>query len=361
MKVALFVGALNRGGTESLILDVCRCHKIAPFEVVCLYRKEGTYSEDYHNTDAKLVKIEKKGNLLRYLFDIRSFIKREGIDIIHAQTPSNAILSILVSAFLKTKVVTTFHGIFTDKRARTLLQYITRHCEKVCCVSSYERSYYTEVMKLRPSYKFSTVYNGVNFDKIPIRDNAHMNDAHSPIRLCTVGNFVPGRSPWVIAQALKYLDEKGVHNFDFSFIGRRMDSQGWRYDKCVQICQSIDNVHFLGARNDVPELLQTMDGFVYSTENDTFGIAVVEAMAAGLPVIVNDWKVMKEITKEGQWATLFKTEDVEDCANKIEDLLNNLEARKIQARKIAAEVRAEYSIERHMARLAEIYNEVINN
>lgn len=362
MKVAFFLGALNRGGTESLILDVCRCHAKAPFEVVCLYRKEGTYSSEYHKTDARLVKIEKKRSLLRYLLDIRAFVKREGVDIVHAQTPSNTILCIFALAFLKTKIVTTFHGIFENKHAKTQLQFITKHCERVCCVSNYERKYYTDVMGLRPLDKLCTVYNGVNFDKLNRKctgeKGGNNSNKRSIIRLCTVGNFVPGRTPWIIAQALKYINDKGVHNFDFSFIGRRMESQGWRYDKCVEICKGMKNVHFLGARSDVPQLLQQMDGFVYSTENDTFGIAVVEAMAAGLPVIVNDWDVMKEITHNGKWATLFKTEDVEDCANKIQDLIEHLPKRKEIAKQVAKEVREEYSIEKHIARLNEVYETV---
>lgn len=364
MKVAFFLGALNRGGTESLILDVCRCHAKAPFEVVCLYRKEGTYSSEYHKTDARLVKIEKKRSLLRYLLDIRAFVKREGVDIVHAQTPSNTILCILALTFLKTKIITTFHGIFENKHAKVRLQFITKHCEKVCCVSNYERKFYTEVMGLQPLNKFCTIYNGVNFDKLNLKSKGERenNSSHkSQIHLCTVGNFVPGRSPWIIAQALRLLYDKGIRYFDFSFIGRRMDNQGWRYDKCVEICRGMDNVHFLGARSDVPQLLQQMDGFVYSTENDTFGIAVVEAMAAGLPVIVNDWEVMKEVTHNGKWATLFRTEDVEDCANKIQDLIEHLPERKEIAKQVAKEVREEYSIEKHIARLNEVYEDVMKN
>jgi glycosyltransferase involved in cell wall biosynthesis len=48
-----------------------------------------------------------------------------------------------------------------------------------------------------------------------------------------------------------------------------------------------DRVEFLGWRDDVSELLRQADFFVHSTHSDGFGIAVVEAMAAGLPVIAS--------------------------------------------------------------------------
>ena len=87
------------------------------------------------------------------------------------------------------------------------------------------------------------------------------------------------------------------------------------YDECVTYCQQnslLDKVSFLGSRDDVPTILQQLDAFVYATDHDTFGIGVVEAMAVGIPVFVNDWEVMTEITDNGKFATLYKSKDEKD-------------------------------------------------
>ena len=115
------------------------------------------------------------------------------------------------------------------------------------------------------------------------------------------------------------------------------------------------NVHFLGGREDVPELLKTMDGFVYSTEHDTFGIAVIEAIAASVPVIVNDWDVMMEITNRGEWATIYPTGNVEQLANEMERLIAHLEEYKLKAKKYAVKVQERFSIEKHIERLSAVY------
>lgn len=74
----------------------------------------------------------------------------------------------------------------------------------------------------------------------------------------------------------------------------------------------MDKVHFMGPRSDVPELLASWDAFLYSTDHDTFGIAVVEAIAAGLPTFVNDWEVMKlQIT--ANWRTSTKPRTQKTC------------------------------------------------
>ena len=45
MKVAYFIGSLNRGGTEMLTLDICRKKDYAPFEMILVYRYDGELTE----------------------------------------------------------------------------------------------------------------------------------------------------------------------------------------------------------------------------------------------------------------------------------------------------------------------------
>lgn len=59
------------------------------------------------------------------------------------------------------------------------------------------------------------------------------------------------------------------------------------------------------------------------SETEGFGIAVIEAAAAGVPYIVSDIEVLKEITKNGQGGLIFKLGDVKDLAEKIKKLLSH--------------------------------------
>ena len=60
MKVAFFFGTLNRGGAETLALDVLRHHGSLPFGVVCLYRNDGVLSEQMAATGARMLRIPRK-------------------------------------------------------------------------------------------------------------------------------------------------------------------------------------------------------------------------------------------------------------------------------------------------------------
>jgi glycosyltransferase involved in cell wall biosynthesis len=111
----------------------------------------------------------------------------------------------------------------------------------------------------------------------------------------------------------------------------------------------------------VPAILPQLDAFVYSTDHDTFGIAVIEAIASGIPVFVNDRKVMQEITKNGQFATLYKTKDEKDLLDRFLHFLADKERISGQARQHASQIREIYSIQNHLRRLDEVYRSLITN
>ena len=377
MKVAYMLGSLNRGGTETLLLDVFKSADKAPYEFIGIHRKGGAYKDDFYQTKPRMLQCApKRFGLLRYLHRLRKLLKQEGVTIVHAQQSVDGIYASLATIGTDIQVVETFHGYDIEaSRADKLINSLSiRMADAVCFVSNAQKDHYIQQYNIQKCQnKLHVVYNGVDFTKLdceyPIPEfltetdsaKAEIHTDHaaqqSGIRLAMVGNFVSGRSQSVICRSIQLLREQGVTDFDFYFIGRRNEKEPWRYDDCLRFCQEnqLNNVHFLGGRADVPAILQNIDGFVYSTDHDTFGIAVVEAMAAGVPVVVNDWVVMQEITQNGEWASLYESNNANDCARAIADFIEHREDRKQKAKLIAPVVRDEYSIERHISRLNEVY------
>ena len=102
-------------------------------------------------------------------------------------------------------------------------------------------------------------------------------------------------------------------------------------------------VHFLGRRADIPSLLKMADLYVHSSISEGFGIAVAEALAAGLPVIASDVPGLNEVVAGG--GILFQTGDVDSLAGHISRLLQSRELRAEWGKKASARGR-EFSIER---------------
>jgi glycosyltransferase involved in cell wall biosynthesis len=261
-------------------------------------------------------------------------------------------------------IVTTFHGFPFSDAPKLYRKLVYGRSRKIICVSRYEKSVYEKKWKLPALNKLCVVYNGIDFTKLNNPDSdsssALVTDKNA-LNMMMVGSFRSGRSHLFVCRVADELNKKGIP-FNLYFVGKKVPSEPQRYDSCVKFCAGhglSERVHFLGERNDVPSLLRQMDLFIYSSEHDTFGIAVLEAMASGLPVIVNDWEVMKEVSGNGKYATLYETDNVEDCLSKIlafnQKMATSPEILKEDNLHISKEIQNQYSIENHIRGLYEIY------
>jgi glycosyltransferase involved in cell wall biosynthesis len=105
-----------------------------------------------------------------------------------------------------------------------------------------------------------------------------------------------------------------------------------------------DVVKFWGSRNDVPELLGKMDIYAFSTTpNEGFGIAVIEAMAANLPVVASDVPACREVLANGEAGLLVSPANPEALANTLHPLLRSQKQRNYWGEKAYAHSLSHYT------------------
>ena len=360
MKIAYYVGSLNRGGAETLLADIFSRGEDLPFKAVCIYRNEGTMSDTFHSTAVPMLRLPRKHSWLLYGLRLRRLVLSQKVDIVHAQSTFNAAIAIIFLAFTRVKVVTTLHGIGFGNANPLYKRLVYRHSSRMVCVSEWERADYLRLGCCGVEDRCVVVRNGINFSKFgltrpPVTEG-------SAVRLCMVGNFVHEKDQYFVCQFLKEIASKGVP-FDFFFIGREVQAYQICYDRCKAYCEENGLngcVHFLGSRDDVSELLSDMDAFVYSSKSETFGIAPVEAMAMGLPTFVNDLDVFVEITQNGELAVLYKTGDLEDLCAKFSDFMHHRQRYYEKAQASASRIRNLYSIAAHVDGLHSLYSQILS-
>jgi glycosyltransferase involved in cell wall biosynthesis len=365
IKVAYLLGSLNRGGTETLLLDLFRNASQNELNAIGIYRKTGVYEFDFIKSAVPMHKLATGKNPLLYLQKLKKLLVENKIDLVHAQQPIDALYARWATRGTGIRIVLTFHGYDFNENgiSRLILQYIIKRTHINIYVSHTQKQYYIEKYKLQPS-KQKVVYNGISFDKFDAFElmnkslRSELQLSASILLIGTVGNFVSVRDQLTICKFLNHLHEKKI-DFHFVFVGKRIDSAPELYDECIDFCQKngfISRISFLGVRNDVPAILHQLDAFIYSTNHDTFGIAVVEAMAVGLPIFVNDWAVMKEITDEGKFATIYKTKNENDLLRQFMLFLQNKKPYEQKAIQAKLFVRQNFGIEKHIINLKEVYS-----
>lgn len=107
-----------------------------------------------------------------------------------------------------------------------------------------------------------------------------------------------------------------------------------------------NDVVFWGSRCDVPELLGQMDIYAFSTTiNEGFGIALIEAMAAKLPIIATDVPACREVLAHGKAGGLISPQNPEALANQLYPLLESPEQRQCWGEKGFAHALSQYTSE----------------
>jgi glycosyltransferase involved in cell wall biosynthesis len=118
-------------------------------------------------------------------------------------------------------------------------------------------------------------------------------------------------------------------------------------------------VIFLGAREDVPQILAECDAFCHGAPFEPFGIVCVEAMAAGLPTVVPDGGGIHEAVVDGVTGYVYRTLDVDDLAGKMARLASDAKLRLQmgeQARQLAVQ---RFDIAPYMDRLFAMYRSLL--
>jgi N-acetyl-alpha-D-glucosaminyl L-malate synthase BshA len=120
-----------------------------------------------------------------------------------------------------------------------------------------------------------------------------------------------------------------------------------------------DRVHFLGEQEGIEEVLAAADVFLLPSEHESFGLAALEAMACGVPVVATRSGGLPEVLDEGETGYLVEVGDVGTAAGRVLGLLRDEEARRRMgeaARRAAGE---RFAQDRVVAEYVAIYERVL--
>nr|WP_246439891.1 glycosyltransferase family 4 protein [Rhabdobacter roseus] len=363
------MGSLNQGGAEVLLLDVCNNVNDGELNLVLIHRKDGQLKKAFQQTAIPLFKLCSTSPIdVGYFIKLRKLIVANNIQLIHTHQALDAVASSLATLGLSVPVVFTLHGHgLTDSLFSRILRYwAIRWSTKVLFVSHAQQLHYLHRYKTIRQGK--VLPNGIDFKKnFPRPDFLNLGDKSGMVShellLGSVGNFTSGRDQLTICKFLSLLKAQGIP-FKFLFVGAPSQVEPELYEQCVAYCEAhglSEQVLFLGSRSNVPEILPQLDAFIYSSVHDTFGIALIEAIASGIPVFVNDWGVMREVTNEGAWATLYVSKDTADLLAKFLDFYAHQDIYRERSKRHARQVRDRYNIEKYLTKLRHIYGQLLTN
>ncbi len=126
----------------------------------------------------------------------------------------------------------------------------------------------------------------------------------------------------------------------------------------------LERVRFTGTREDIPQILAASDILAHLPTDESFGLALAEAMASGLPTIASDIGGCREVMRDGETGILVPSGDVSALVSALQSLLSGDMAADNRSRMGAAGrawAEQEYSLAHQIRRMEEIYQELCPN
>jgi glycosyltransferase involved in cell wall biosynthesis len=118
-------------------------------------------------------------------------------------------------------------------------------------------------------------------------------------------------------------------------------------------------VHFTGYTSEVPEVTSTLDISTLCSENEAFGLTVIESMALEKPVVATRAGALPEIVEEGQTGYLFAPLEAKELAQKLAPLIASRELRLRIGKAARQEALERFSMKRHIEQLEQVYRRAL--
>lgn len=194
--------------------------------------------------------------------------------------------------------------------------------DKIACVSNAVK------VKFAKKYfeikdKFCTVYNMIDIEKIKALSkedcSIEMND--DEFNILTVARIENSHKRIErIPKCCKKLLGKGINNFHWYVVGEGVD-----LEENVKLAKELGvdtNLTFCGALDNPYPMFEKASCFVLTSETESFGIVVLEALALKTPVVATNYAALKEILKDTECG-LISSQNVDDLTEKIALLAND--------------------------------------
>ena len=294
-----------------------------------------------------------KGNLVA-INQIKKIVSEEHYDIVHCHTPIAAMCTRFACRKVRkngTRVFYTAHGFHFYKGAPLKNWMIFYPVEKIC-------SYFTDVLitinqedyalaQKKMKAKKVVYVPGVGIDlekfgKVVVDKAEKRQELGIPSDaklLLSVGELNENKNHEVIIRALAKLNNTHVHYC----IAGKGNLMGYLKNLSLELGLT-EQVHLIGYRNDVVELLQITDIFCFPSKREGLGMAAIEAMACGIPIVTSNVHGIKDYSQDGITGYTCSSNDVNAFLKAIERMIASEEKRE-EMRKYNLEFVKRYSIE----------------
>lgn len=321
---------LARGGLERTVIDLITAQRAAGHRcrVICVF-EPGQLAAELQGQGVRVDACHKRDGLdLRALRRLRGWLRETPGAVLHTHNATAHYYALLAAVGLPlARTVNTRHGMGVadpHSRKEALYRLSARYTDYVVGVCNAARDRFAE-QRVRPRAGLLAIPNGIRLERFHV---ANAEDQAALARslgwpedsaiIGTVGRLNPVKDQAALISAFRH-----VHQMQpqarLVIVGDgqlRADLQAH-----IDVAGVQDVVRLVGDQDDVPRWLAGMRVFALPSRSEGYSIALLEACAAGLPIVATDVGGNREIVREGVNGALIASGDKDALAKALQGLL----------------------------------------
>ncbi len=316
MTIAHIIFSLQVGGAESMLLDIMSeqikiGHNI---QLIIVNDEIDTSLESEIHKNVKVIKLYRPpgSKNIFYLVKLYFLLYYYKSDIIHSHNVSMG----KFLKFIKTRKIVTVHD--TGFSAPEL-----KYFDEIVSISDAVKKDLFDV----GSCDSIVIHNGIKTNDISIREKSK-SQKYKILQISSLRHEKKGQD--LAIQALHKLKEQGISNIELYFIGVGV-SEVYLNELVLKL--DLDKeVKFLGLKKKayVYKHIKNYNLLIQPSRYEGFGLTIIEGMAAKVPVLVSNIEGPKEVILNGKLGSMFVSEDSNNLAEKILEIMNIMDQEKIE-------------------------------
>ncbi len=381
IKVMHIIARLNIGGPAIYVIQLIGCLDSAEYQtrLVCgvVGRAEGDMAYLAEEKHIPITVIPSLGRELSPVKDLRTayqlwqLIRRERPDVVHTHTAKAGFVGRLAASLARTPVIVhTFHGhvfagYFSPPKTRLFIlleQLSARLSTRIITLSSALKRELTDVYHITTPEKVEVIELGFELDRLAAVTRhqgnlrAQVGIPESALLVGIVARLVPIKNHDLFLKAALLIRER-MPNVHFAIVG-----DGERRDELTALARSLgidDRVWFTGWVADMASVYSTLDALVLSSNNEGLPVSLIEAMAAGVPVVSTNVGGVGDLLNGGRLGAIVPPGDAEEMADAIIAALTDAASRRVtdEARAVVLD---RYDIRRSAERTSALYRALLS-